>query len=285
MTDQCSDCGTELMEGSKFCTACGKTVEQPPETPVESQPQQPVEKKQMPTPPKIKKKPRKKLIMGLLTIIVVAVIVAIIAVYLQGGASPLVNADSRFVGEWEENSYGSPATWTFNNSGTFGINPPSNIIRNGTWGVTGNQLCLYNNLVYYTYEFSDDGDILTLNKTGQNNSYPATIVLIKGGLQGTSETPDIECSSDSSTNRIIIESVDANVKWSDIEITTDDSNATWQVQDTNKKGIARIGITATITRYISVGDSILLLETTGAVTVTLKFIPTNTVLGNWMVNV
>jgi len=285
MTDQCSDCGTELMEGSKFCTACGKTVEQPPETPVESQPQQPVEKKQMPTPPKIKKKPRKKLIMGLLTIIVVAVIVAIIAVYLQGGASPLVNADSRFVGEWEENSYGSPATWTFNNSGTFGINPPSNIIRNGTWGVTGNQLCLYNNLVYYTYEFSDDGDILTLNKTGQNNSYPATIVLIKGGLQGTSETPDIECSSDSSTNRIIIESVDANVKWSDIEITTDDSNATWQVQDSNKNGIAKIGITATITRYMSVGDSILLLETTGAVTVTLKYRPTNTVLGNWMVHV
>jgi hypothetical protein len=285
MTSYCSECGVKLIEGSKFCTACGKTVEQPPETPVEPQPQQPVEKKQTPTPPKTKKMPRKKLIMGLLAIIVVVVIVAIIAVYLQGGASPLVNADSRFVGEWEENLYRSPATWTFNSSGTFGINPPSNIIRNGTWGVTGNQLCLYNNLVYYTYEFSDDGDILTLNKTGQNNSYPTTIVLTKGGLQGTSQTPDIECSSDSATNRIIIESVDANVKWSDIEITTDDSNATWQVQDTNKNGIARIGITATITRYISVDDSILLLETTGAVTVTLKFIPTNAVLGSWMVNV
>ncbi len=283
MTSYCSECGVELIEGSKFCTACGKTVEQPPETSVQPEPQQPVEKKQMPTPPKTKKKPRKKLIMALLAIIVVVVIVAIIAVYLQGGASPLVNADSRFVGEWEQQTIGSPILWKFNSNSTLEKEVLGN--NTGAWNVTNSQICLYNTIVCYIYEFSNEGNILTLNRIGQSDSYPTNIVLTKKGLQGTSQTPDIECSSDSSTNRIIIELVDANVKWSDIEITTDDSNATWQVQDSNKNGIAKIGITATITRYMSVGDSILLLETTGAVTVTLKYRPTNTVLGNWMVHV
>jgi len=286
MTDHCSECGAELMEGSKFCTGCGKTVEQQQEqqeTQVQTPPPQPVEKKQKVTPPKTKKKPRKKLIMGLLAIIVVAVIVAIIVVYLQGGASPLVNADSRFVGEWEQQTIGSPILWKFNSNSTLEKELLGN--NTGTWNVTNSQICLYNGIVCYIYEFSNDENILTLNRTGQSDSYPTNIVLTKKGLQGTSQTPDIECSSDSTTNRIIIDSVDANVKWSDIEITTDDSNATWQVQDSNKKGIARIGITATITRYISVGDSILLLQTTGAVTVTLKYRPTNAVLGNWMVNV
>lgn len=278
MEDHCSDCGSELMEGSKFCTACGKTVDQQPVTPVQPEPQQPVEKKQASKPPKTKKKPRKKLIMGLLAIIVVAIIVAIIAIYLQGGATPLVNADSRFVGEWEQQTIGSPILWKFNSNSTLEKESLGN--NTGTWNITNSQICLYNDIVCYNYEFSNDGNILTLIRTGQSD-----IVLTKKGLRGTSQTPDIECSSDSTTNRIIIESVDANVKWSDIEITTDDSNATWQVQDSNKHGIAKIGITATITRYISVGDAIFLLQTTGAVTVTLKYSPTNTVLGNWTVNV
>jgi hypothetical protein len=155
---------------------------------------------------------------------------------------------------------------------------------NGAWKVTDNQLCLYNNAVCYTSIFSYDGNVLTLNRIGQSESYPASINLTKKGLQGTSQTPDIECTADSATNRITIESIDANVKWSDIKITTS-NNATWQVQDTNKNGLARIGTTATITLYITVGDSIILLDTTGEVTVTLKYAPTNEILGNWKVNV
>jgi hypothetical protein len=285
MTSYCSECGAELIEGSKFCTTCGKNVEQQPVVPVQPELEKPVEKKQPAPPPKTKKKPRKKLLMGLLALIVVAVIVVIVAVYLLGGTKSPIVADSRFVGEWGENILGTPSTWIFNSSGTFGINPHSSIINNGTWGVTGNQLCLYSNLVYYTYQFSDNGDILTLNKVGQNNSYPATIVLTKGGLQGTTQTPDIECLSDAATNRINIESVDANVRWSDIEITTTNTNATWQVQDSTNKSLARIGITETISVYIRAGDSILLLETTGDVTVSLRFKPTNEIIGSWTVNV
>jgi hypothetical protein len=284
MTEQCSDCGAELIEGSKFCTACGKTVEQQPVTPVQPEPQQPVEKKQISAPPKTKKKPRKKLIMGLLAIVAAVVIILIIIVYLQGGTGSPGEADSRFVGEWEQNIIGSPRQWIFNSDSTLDINPSTDTLINGAWKVTDNQLCLYNNAVCYTSIFSYDGNVLTLNRIGQSESYPASINLTKKGLQGTSQTPDIECTADSATNRITIESIDANVKWSDIKITTS-NNATWQVQDTNKNGLARIGTTATITLYITVGDSIILLDTTGEVTVTLKYAPTNEILGNWKVNV
>ena len=207
MTDHCSDCGAELIEGSKFCTECGKTVEQQPITPVQPEPQEPVEKpvekKQISTPPKTKKKPRKKLIMGLLAIIVAVVIILIIAVYLQGGTGSLGEADSRFVGEWEQNIKSEvPVNGFLTVIVHFDINPSTDTLINGTWKVTDNQLCLYNNAVCYTSVFSYDGNVLTLNRIGQSESYPASINLTKKGLQGTSQTPDIECTADSTTNRV-----------------------------------------------------------------------------------
>lgn len=284
MTSYCSECGAELIDESKFCTACGKNVEQPPEPAVQPESEQPVEEKKSSPPPKTKKKPSKKLLMGFLALIVIIIIVVIAALYLRGGNESPSVADTRFVGEWEENPHGSPFTWTFNDDGTFGITPLSSNMTNGTWGVTGDQLCLYNRMVCYTYVFSDNGNKLTLNKIGQGTSYSTTIILTKGVLQGTTETPEIQCSSDSASDRVIIESVDVNVKWSDIEISTS-KNASWQVQDVNNKGLARIGFTSTITVYVSAGDSILLLDTTGDVVVTLKFKPTNEIIGSWTVNV
>ncbi len=85
------------------------------------------------------------------------------------------------------------------------------------------------------------------------------------------------------TNRIVIASVDANIKWSDIEITAT-SNATWQVQDANQKGLANIGTTTTITSYVAVGESILVMDATGIVIVALKYLPTNHFLGYWIIN-
>ena len=285
MTDHCSDCGAELIEGSKFCTECGKTVEQQPVASEQPQPPQQEAPQQIPEePPKKKKQPRKKMLIGVFIIIAVVIVGLVLFMYLQGGNSPRSNTDIRFVGEWAENPHGSPFIWTFNSGGTFGITPQPSPMMNGTWEVTGNQLCLYNNMVCYTYEFSDNGNTLTLTRIGQGTSYSSNINLTKGVTQGTTETPEMQCSSDSATNRIIITSVDANVKWSDIEITTN-KNASWQVQDRNNRGLARIGVTSTITVYVSAGDSILVLETTGDVTVTLKFKPTNEIIGSWTVNV
>ncbi len=279
MTNQCTNCGAELIEGSKFCTACGNNVEQTPVTPVQPEPEQPVEQKQPSAPPKAKKKVKKSWLIGVLVIVVIVVIGVILAVYLKGGGGAPAIADARFLGDWQQISNLSLSVWMFNDDNTFGITPPSGILKNGTWVVSGNLLCFNNNTECYSFFFSDSGNNLTLNKTGQN------LILSKNVLQGTTQTPNIECSSDAATNRITIDSISPNVKWSDITITTDNANASWQVQDKNQKGLARIGYTSTITVYVSAGDSILVLGATGDVTVTLTFKPTNAVLGHWTVNV
>ena len=98
-------------------------------------------------------------------------------------------------------------------------------------------------------------------------------------------TPNIACTTDSTTNRIQIATADANIKWSNIVITTD-VGATWQVFSANGNALAQqTGNTAAITTDITAGDYILISGTTGNVKVTLKYIPTNTLLGAWTVNV
>ncbi|HWR27130.1 MAG TPA: zinc ribbon domain-containing protein [Candidatus Thermoplasmatota archaeon] len=288
MTDHCSDCGAELIEGSKFCTVCGKTVEQQQVTPVQSQPQQQEEHHQGSVVPTKKQKPRKKLVIGLLAIAAVVIIILIIIVYLQSGTNFLGNgnADSRFIGEWEDNTFGSPYQWKFNSDSTLekGLSADS-MNDTGTWNVTGNQLCLYDNAVCYTYVISNDGTVVTLKRIGDSVIYPANLILTKKGQQGTNRTPAIDCTVDSSINRIIIESIDANVRWSDIKITTTPATANWQVQDGSQKGLARIGITDTITTFVTVGDNIFVLDPVGDVSVTLTYLPTNAILGNWTVNI
>ena len=285
MANYCSDCAAELIKGSKFCLACGKKVEQQPVNPIQSQPQQQDEQHQTSMPLSTTPKSRKKLIIGISAIIVVVVIVLFFIFYLRGGTGSFGAADSRFVGEWEQNTLDSPFLWKFNTDSTLENGSSGGAMNNvGTWKVKDTQLCLYNDTVCYTYEFSNNGNTLTLNIFGENDSYPVNIVLTKKGQQGTNQTPNIECTTDSTTNRITIAFIDANVKWSDIAITTNPT-ATWQVQDANKNALAKTDTTATITPYVTVGDNILVLVTTGDVAVALKYIPTNALLGNWTVNV
>ena len=97
-------------------------------------------------------------------------------------------------------------------------------------------------------------------------------------------TPNIACTTDSTTNRIQIATADANIKWSDIAITTD-VGATWQVFSSNGNALAQTGNTVAITTDIMAGDYIVISGTTGNVRVTLKYTPTNSLLGMWTVNV
>lgn len=285
MPTNCSHCGAELIEGSKFCSVCGAAIAQPAAT--ETQP--PVQQQEEKENPSIaltpSKKPNKKMILGISLIAIFAVIVIAVIVILLSGTSPFTSADGRFVGEWQQNTIQGPVPWIFNNDGTLLVEGNLGIPTNtGTWIVNSNQLCIYNGTVCYTYDFSDNGDTLTLNRVGESQVYPANIVLTKKDLQGTDQTPDIECTTDSSSNRVIIVSIDPNVKWSDINISTNPV-AKWQVQDAENQGLAKIDTTATISRFVSSGDAILVLETIGDISVTLTFIPTNEVLGNWIVNV
>jgi len=222
MSNDCPYCGVEQIEDSKFCSACGKEIEQHPVTQLQSQPQQQEEQQQTSVPLSTTKKSKKKLIIGILSIIITLVIVIVAVAYLLGGTGSVGGADSRFVGEWEQNNMlGNPSLWKFNSDSTLDTYSPDNEMNNvGIWNVKDKQLCLYNNTVSYIYEFSNNGNMLTLNISGVNESYLTNIVLTKKDQQGTSQTPNIVCITNSTTNRITIESIAPNVKWRDIAITT-----------------------------------------------------------------
>lgn len=273
MPNICPHCRAELIDESKFCSACGEKVEQQSEAEKTSQPQQQDQNSRSEPAPKIKKS-NKKLIIGSLAIIIAVIIILLLIVFYQGGTNPFHSSDSRFIGEWEQNTIGNALLWKFNNDGTLDIES-SNA---GTWEVQDTQVCI-NNTVYYTYEFSNNGYTLLMKRAGENN-----IILTKKIQQGTLLTPKITCATNSTTNRLIITSIDENVKWSDIEITTNPV-ASWQVQDANKIQLAKINITSTIVKYATMGDNILVLETVGDVAVNLTFKPTNDLLGSWIVNV
>ncbi|MFA5101739.1 MAG: zinc ribbon domain-containing protein [Candidatus Thermoplasmatota archaeon] len=275
MTNHCSECGAELRDDAKYCLQCGKKVEEQPVNPMPPEPQKQEEQPKATEQPKPKKKPNKKMLLGILAVIIAVVIIAIVLVYLLDGTSPLGGADSRFVGEWERNTQAGVVLWKFNSNSTL----EEDTTNKGTWMVQDTQICLYNNTQCYTYEFSNNGNTVTLTKAGTSD-----IILTKKGQQGTPETPDIECTTDSALNRVVIRSIDANVKWSDIAITTTPP-ASWQVQDSNYNGLARIGTTTTISAYVSVGDNIFVWDVPGDITVTLTYLPTSELLGNWTVNV
>jgi len=277
----CPHCEAEQIEGAKFCSACGKKIKQQSVTQIQPQLQPQDEQHQTSVPSPTAQKSRKKLIIGISTIIIAVVIILSIILYFQGGNNPFSGEDSRFVGEWEQNMIGSPLLWKFNSDSTLEKESSNGEMNNvGTWTVKDTQLCLYNNTLCYLYEFSDNENTLTINRSGESDS----IVLTRKDQPGTSQTPEITCITNSTTNRIIINSIDTNAKWRDIAITTNPV-ATWQVQDVNKNQLAKIGTTDTIVRYLTVGDNILILDAVGDVAVTLTYVPTNALLGTWTVNV
>jgi len=286
MSHYCPHCAVELIEGAKFCSACGKEVDQPLVTDKKSKSQQKEEQPQTSVPLSTPQKSRKKLIIGISAIIIAVVIAIVAIVYLLGGTSSFTGADSRFVGEWEQNLIEGPLLWKFNSDKTLETESSTGAMNNvGTWNIKDTQVCLYNNSVCYTYEFSNNGNTLTLNIVEVSDGYPENIVLTKKGEQEINLTPDIECSINTSANRLIITYTKINTKWRDIVITTDPYSANWEVFNVNDIALAKINITATINTDVAVGDYIVFLGVNGDVIVTLKYLPTNSLLGTWIVNV
>ena len=284
MTNHCSDCGAELIEGSKFCSACGKSIEQLPETPKETQPQKKDTEKKPSTFFFAKLKSNKKLVFGF-SLVIIAILIIVVLIMFLGDTGSFSGADNRIVGEWEQNTIQGPSLWRFKSDSTLEIFTFSESMTNaGNWKVNTTQLCLYNNTICYTYSFSNSDNILTLNRVNTNDSYSSSIILTKKNQPGTNQTPTIECTSDAATNRITIQFIDPNVKWRDIAISTNPS-ANWQVQDVNKNALAKIDTTTTMTAYVTTGDTILVFGANGDITITLRYIPTNAFLGNWTINV
>lgn len=116
-------------------------------------------------------------------------------------------------------------------------------------------------------------------------------VYVSGMIGGTQDqTANIACIIDSSTDRITITSSNANLHWRDVDVITDNTSVNWRVYDSTYTPIDAVKSTSGATVDISAGDYIELdfnahPGMAGMVQVSLRFIPTNTLLGTWKINV
>ena len=195
-------------------------------------------------------------------------------------------ADSQFIGNWEMRVLGSTIPYKFNNDGTLWTGTSNSTMYNtGTWKVKNDQLCLYNNTVCYTYVFSTNGNTLTLNASGRTFGHPSRMILIKEGTQTY-----FIMKLDSKTNRLTVVTEDPTTKykWKDIDIHFMYQQAAYQVFYANGAPIDTVNQTSGAgDTEVSMGDYILISATsyTGNVTLYLRYEPTNTVFGTYMINV
>jgi len=115
-------------------------------------------------------------------------------------------------------------------------------------------------------------------------------VYVSGMIGGTkTQTPNVACTTDATSNKIVVATADAAIKWKDVKITLD--NLTGRGFAVYGSNGAALGYTQTTTyagtAEIMAGDYILLNATTPGnnVKVTLAYQPTNSLLGSWTVNV
>jgi flagellin-like protein len=118
-------------------------------------------------------------------------------------------------------------------------------------------------------------------------------VYVSGMIGGTkTQTPNVACTTDATANKIAVATADADIGWSDVRV-TNDSGATsglyWRLYWANGTAMAAVNTmpTSTTTTYdITAGDYIMCSGTfTGNVKLTLRYVPTNSLLGSWTVNV
>ena len=118
----------------------------------------------------------------------------------------------------------------------------------------------------------------------------ATIYVWVSGFGGSgSSTPAISCSPDNTNNKLIVVSADPGVAWSDITVTVSDGSNTYSYGDWKLYvgGQEQTSYPTTNTITVTAGDYIDLPDSTfsGNVEITLKYDPTNTIIGTWTVNV
>jgi FlaG/FlaF family flagellin (archaellin) len=116
-------------------------------------------------------------------------------------------------------------------------------------------------------------------------------VYVSGMIGGEKDhTANIGCLVDSSTDRITITSAEMPIQWKDIAVVTDNATVNWTVYDTNGNPLDVAKSTSGALTEVGAGDYIELDFTanpgmTGNVRVTLRYVPTNTLLGSWIITV
>jgi hypothetical protein len=101
------------------------------------------------------------------------------------------------------------------------------------------------------------------------------------------QTPNVACTTDATANRIVVATSDASIKWKDVNISCN-TNVTWRCYNGAGQALAAANNTLLITTDIIAGDYIQLtypVTISNNVKATLRYIPTNSLLGSWTVNV
>ncbi|MCD6467722.1 MAG: type IV pilin N-terminal domain-containing protein [Thermoplasmata archaeon] len=101
----------------------------------------------------------------------------------------------------------------------------------------------------------------------------ATVYVYVSGMLGgtTGHTPAISCLPDNTNDKLVVQSCEAGVSWSDVNISITNSTSTYY---TTKTGTVTAGDEIDLSSYGSNGES---------VTVTFRYTPTNTLMGTWTV--
>jgi len=120
----------------------------------------------------------------------------------------------------------------------------------------------------------------------------ATVYVYVSGMIGGAkdQVANIACITDSSTNRISITSAGANIQWRDIVVVPDNSSVNWRVYNSSHNALDAAKSTSGATADIAAGDYIEFdfiahPWMSGNVQVSLRFVPTNTLLGSWTITV
>ena len=105
----------------------------------------------------------------------------------------------------------------------------------------------------------------------------------------TTFIPTIDCSVDDTLDRLVIVAVDTDVKWKNIEVTTDNSKVAWRVYTFEGTPVDGWNSTASAITNVNAGDYLFIQfnETTPPtdVNVTFSYTPTASFLGIWAINV
>jgi flagellin-like protein len=111
-------------------------------------------------------------------------------------------------------------------------------------------------------------------------------VYVSGMIGGTkNQTPNVACTTDSTANKVTVATADANIKWTDVNVTTNPSNV-WRIYSNGGTSMGANNTYPASTVTVTAGDYIWFYgASVGNVQVTLRYIPTNSLLGTWTVNV
>jgi len=111
-------------------------------------------------------------------------------------------------------------------------------------------------------------------------------VYVSGMIGGTkNQTPNVACTTDSTANRVTVATADANIKWTDVNVTTNPTNI-WRIYYNGGTTMGANNTYPASTVTVTAGDYIWFWgASVGNVQATLRYIPTNSLLGTWTVNV